>query len=180
MTSPRSSQNETPLQRSWIRNRRIIISDDDEPDQSPQTQAPTSADAAGMAMGHIDAAAAEPASDSASSALDSSRAQRPRFEAEAEESNSHRRKPHKIKVTSGTIFSDSHPCIILTYFAESSECDDSFIATSCDESDVNAVDMYHSAVHGMRNAQAARLQLRACTTSCPVCAKFAAYLQHFI
>ncbi len=64
--------------------------------------------------------------------------------------------------------------------AESSECHDSFIATSCDESDENAVDMYHSAVHCMRNAQAARQQLRASSTSCPVCAKFAAYLQHFI
>ncbi len=54
--------------------------------------------------------------------------------------------------------------------AESSEGDDSFIATSCDESDENAVDMYHSAVHGMRNAHTARQQLRACTTSCSVCA----------
>jgi hypothetical protein len=114
-------------------------------------------------------------------APNSSRAQRSMFEAEAEEFNSHRRKRHHTNiVTAGTIFCRINNPTVSDKSAESSEGDDSFIATSCDESDENAVDMYHSAVHGMRNAQTARQQLRACTTSCPVCAKFAAYLQHFI
>ena len=114
-------------------------------------------------------------------ARDASRAQRPRFEAEAEESNSRRRKrPHKKKKDFRYYFSRLTTLHYSDKSADRSESDDSFIATSCDESDENAVDMYHSAVHGIRNAQAARQQLRACTSSCPVCAKFAAYLQHFI
>jgi hypothetical protein len=62
LTPPRStsSQNESPLQRSWTRNRRIIASDDDETDQRSQTQALINADAVGMAVGLNDAAAAEP------------------------------------------------------------------------------------------------------------------------
>ena len=50
----------------------------------------------------------------------------------------------------------------------------------CVESDTDAEDLYRSAMLGVRNAHIARQHLRASTTSCPVCAKFAAFLQHFL
>ena len=50
----------------------------------------------------------------------------------------------------------------------------------CVESDTDAEDLYRSAVAGVRNARASRQQLRRSTNTCPVCAKFATYLQHFI
>jgi hypothetical protein len=50
---------------------------------------------------------------------------------------------------------------------------------SCAESEQNAQDLYHEAMMGVRKANHARTQLRSATINCPVCAKFAAYLQHF-
>jgi hypothetical protein len=50
----------------------------------------------------------------------------------------------------------------------------------CIESDTDAEDLYRSAVAGVRNAHASRQQLRRTTNPCPVCAKFAAFLQHFV
>jgi len=50
---------------------------------------------------------------------------------------------------------------------------------SCAESELNAQDMYHEAIMGVRRANNARSQLRSATINCPVCAKFAAFLQHF-
>lgn len=50
----------------------------------------------------------------------------------------------------------------------------------CVESDTDAEDLYRSAVAGVRNARASRQQLRRSTNTCPVCAKFATLLQHFI
>ena len=50
----------------------------------------------------------------------------------------------------------------------------------CVESDTDAEDLYRSAVAGVRNARASRQQLRRSTNTCPVCAKFASFLQHFI
>ena len=50
----------------------------------------------------------------------------------------------------------------------------------CVESDTDAEDLYRSAVAGVRNARASRQQLRRSTNTCPVCAKFATFLQHFI
>lgn len=51
---------------------------------------------------------------------------------------------------------------------------------ACVESDTDAEDLYRSAIAGVRNARASRQQLRAATTPCAVCAKFAAFIQHFI
>ena len=47
------------------------------------------------------------------------------------------------------------------------------------ESELNAQDLYHEAILGVRRANNARSQLRSDTINCPVCAKFAAFLQHF-
>ena len=54
-----------------------------------------------------------------------------------------------------------------------SECE------TCDESEPNAQDLYHEAIMGVRRANHARSQLRNTTINCPVCTKFAAFLQHF-
>jgi hypothetical protein len=51
---------------------------------------------------------------------------------------------------------------------------------ACVESDTDAEDLYRSAIAGVRNARSSRQQLRASTTPCAVCAKFAAFIQHFI
>jgi hypothetical protein len=50
----------------------------------------------------------------------------------------------------------------------------------CAESDTDAEDLYRSAILSVRNAHTARQHLRARTTTCPVCAKLAAVLQHFL
>jgi hypothetical protein len=50
---------------------------------------------------------------------------------------------------------------------------------SCAESELNAQDQYREAMMGVRRANNARSQLRNATINCPVCAKFAAFLQHF-
>jgi hypothetical protein len=57
--------------------------------------------------------------------------------------------------------------------------DDSQVS-DCVESDTHGVDLYRQAMASCRNANAARTQLRAETTNCRVCAKFAAFLQHFL
>jgi hypothetical protein len=51
---------------------------------------------------------------------------------------------------------------------------------ACVESDTDAEDLYRSAIAGVRNARSSRQQLRASTTPCAICAKFAAFIQHFI
>jgi len=61
--------------------------------------------------------------------------------------------------------------------AESSAVTDD---SECIETDTDAVDMYRSAISGMRGARQARQQQRTQTEHCPVCAKFASYLEHFI
>jgi hypothetical protein len=54
-------------------------------------------------------------------------------------------------------------------------------ATSdCDESEPDAQMLYRQAISGVRNAHHARTQHHMATMTCPVCAKFAAYLQHFL
>jgi len=53
-------------------------------------------------------------------------------------------------------------------------------SSDCSESDADAQCLYRSAISGVRNANNARLNLRRQTVNCPVCAKFAAYLQHFL
>jgi hypothetical protein len=54
-------------------------------------------------------------------------------------------------------------------------------ATSdCDESEPDAQMLYRQAITGVRNAHHARTQHHIATMTCPVCAKFAAYLQHFL
>jgi hypothetical protein len=53
-------------------------------------------------------------------------------------------------------------------------------SSECSESDSDAADLYRSAIRGVRNARNARNQQRRRTEHCSVCAKFAAYLEHFI
>lgn len=53
-------------------------------------------------------------------------------------------------------------------------------SSECVESDTNAQDLYRSSILSMRSARNARTQLRSETAPCAVCAKFAAFLQHFI
>ncbi len=53
-------------------------------------------------------------------------------------------------------------------------------SSNCSESDADAQCLYRSAITGVRNANNARMNFRRQTTNCPVCAKFAAYLQHFL
>jgi hypothetical protein len=61
---------------------------------------------------------------------------------------------------------------------ESSACDDP--SSECVESDTDAQDLYRSAIRGVRNARQARQQIRSATEHCPVCAKFAAFIAHFM
>jgi len=63
--------------------------------------------------------------------------------------------------------------------AEEMSTDHDSESESCDESEPNAQDLYHEAIMGVRRANHARSQLRSKTINCPVCAKFAAFLQHF-
>ena len=53
-------------------------------------------------------------------------------------------------------------------------------SSDCIERDTNGADLYRQAVSGLRNANNARNLLRAATTNCRVCAKFAQFLQHFL
>ena len=65
--------------------------------------------------------------------------------------------------------------------AEEASSDDEDDHTSeCVESDTHGEDLYRQAIAGCRNATKARTQLRASTTKCRVCAKFAAFLDHFL
>ena len=63
---------------------------------------------------------------------------------------------------------------------EASTDDDEHHTSECVESDTHGEDLYRQAIAGCRNATKARTQLRAATTQCRVCAKFAAYLDHFL
>jgi hypothetical protein len=61
--------------------------------------------------------------------------------------------------------------------AESSAVTDD---SECIETDTDAADLYRSAIRNVRGARQARQQQRTQTEHCPVCAKFASYLEHFI
>lgn len=52
--------------------------------------------------------------------------------------------------------------------------------SECAESGEDAQSLYRSAIMGVRNANHARQQVRAATVNCPVCAKLAAVLEHFL
>ena len=70
---------------------------------------------------------------------------------------------------------------ISKFTADADETDDSDSSDSeCDETDTQAQMLYHQAITGVRNANNARKHLHRSTINCPVCAKFAAYLQHFL
>ena len=66
------------------------------------------------------------------------------------------------------------------FCAEAEETDTTEDSSDCDESDPDAQCLYRQAMNGVRNAGNARTILREATMNCPVCAKFAAYLQHFL
>jgi hypothetical protein len=61
--------------------------------------------------------------------------------------------------------------------AESSAVTDD---SECIKTDTDAADLYRSAIRGVHGARQARQQQRTQTEHCPVCAKFASYLEHFI
>jgi len=63
---------------------------------------------------------------------------------------------------------------------EAEENNDPSSGSSCAESAEDAQSLYRSAILGVRNANRARQQARAATVNCPVCAKFAAVLEHFL
>ena len=52
--------------------------------------------------------------------------------------------------------------------------------SSCSESDEDAQAMYRSAIVGVRNARQSRIQVRADTQPCRICAQFAAYIANFL
>jgi len=66
------------------------------------------------------------------------------------------------------------------FCAEAEESDTTEDSSDCDESDPDAQCLYRQAMNGVRNAKNARTILRGSTMNCTVCAKFAAYLQHFL
>jgi hypothetical protein len=61
---------------------------------------------------------------------------------------------------------------------ESAASDDP--SSECIESESDAQDLYRSALRGVRNARQARQQIRSATQHCTVCAKFAAFIAHFV
>jgi hypothetical protein len=66
------------------------------------------------------------------------------------------------------------------FCGEAEEASSTGSATSnCDESEPDAQMLYRQAMNGVRNAHNARSQRRIATMNCPVCTKFAEYLQHF-
>jgi hypothetical protein len=67
------------------------------------------------------------------------------------------------------------------FCGEAEETSSTGSATSnCDESEPDAQMLYRQAITGVRNAHNARSQRRIATLNCPVCTKFAEYLQHFL
>lgn len=64
--------------------------------------------------------------------------------------------------------------------AEAEEVDDESESSSVDESDEDAVDLYRSAIMGVRNRPNALQQVRASTTPCAACALFAKFLRYFV
>ena len=91
-------------------------------------------------------------------------------------SNRQRRTNKRVRTRSGTAISNKKK---FTAEAEEMSTDHDSDSESCDESEPNAQDLYHEAIMGVRRANHARSQLRIKTINCPVCAKFAAFLQHF-
>jgi hypothetical protein len=75
--------------------------------------------------------------------------------------------------------SSSKPQNFTVEAEEASTTDYETDSESCAESELNAQDQYREAIMGVRRANNARSQLRNATINCPVCAKFAAVLQHF-
>jgi hypothetical protein len=66
------------------------------------------------------------------------------------------------------------------FCAEAEETDSTDDSSVCDESEPDAQCLYRQAINGVRNASNARTNLRRATMNCPVCAQFAAFLQHFL
>jgi hypothetical protein len=66
------------------------------------------------------------------------------------------------------------------FSAEAEETDATDDSSECDESEPDAQCLYRQALNGVRNAGNARTNHRRATINCPVCAQFAAFLQHFL
>jgi|LauGreDrversion4_2_1035121.scaffolds.fasta_scaffold339485_1 hypothetical protein len=238
-TPPKASGNEaeSPMQRNWTRNRRIVESDSEEdatdltqPDQifgnvtaiathqneielsndPPQTYENTPSAAyqpdAVITISDDDDMRKRPLNatenptmppiqmSTASGQLTSRRlttrmrrrrdphirsvTQRSRYEDEAQESRHTGRICETSSSSSTTTTTTTTTASTSSTTTGSGSDDDSWI--DCDESDEDAIDMYQSTISSMRNARLARQQLRASTTTCPVCAKFASFLQHFM
>ena len=63
---------------------------------------------------------------------------------------------------------------------EAEESEDQPTSSGCSESSEDAQALYRRAVLGVRNARNGRQQKRTETVACPVCGKFAAFLENFI
>lgn len=101
----------------------------------------------------------------------------PRPAAEQRKSSSKGNRPRRNTKRCGTQIRKSQK---FTAEAQEVSTDHDSRSESCDESETNAQDLYHEAIMGVRNANHARCQLRSKTINCPVCAKFATFLQHFM
>jgi len=63
---------------------------------------------------------------------------------------------------------------------EAEESEDQPTSSGCSESSEDAQALYRRAVLGVRNARNGRQQKRSESVACPVCGKFAAFLENFI
>jgi len=195
--SSAAANHQTSLQHTWKANRRIVESDSDNPDPAePSNQdAGAAEDHHTPARGGANAASAQPADETAAIVINDS-----------DDDDDIWIRPPAARTTPAQEQSAPAPCTEASgrtrqrrvaplqptrttrrryeAAAEESSTDESSSDNSenwrCVESDTDAVDLYRSAVAGVRNATASRQQLRRRTNTCPVCAKFASFLQHFI
>jgi len=92
-----------------------------------------------------------------------------------------REQPNNQRGNYGSVGNKRSRKIKPKYCVEAEETSDTGSSSAnCNESDTDAQDLYRQAITGVRNAGNARSNLRRSSMHCPVCAKFAEYLQHFI
>ncbi len=184
---------QTPMQRNWRNNRRIIESDD-EADLQPDTRAsnadiPAITDIAEAQHRDVDAPILIHTSDDDDDIWvrpPNNRETRRGCNVEDQTQTQHVQRRHDAPKR-GRRWDPEPParrrgrqrCRYEEEAEESSDASSDDV-NECVESDSVAEDLYRSAVAGVRNAQISRQHWRATTTPCPICAKFASYLQHFL
>jgi hypothetical protein len=181
----------TPLQYNWRTRRRIIESDDEDPTPEETMGIDTN-----VRVQHVSRVAGRDDANrivicSSEDDLDTSRlspshhvirhcSEMEEHQQEQSDTNHLAETPHngrQRQATSPTIQRCRRSRYEELATEESTELTDD---DECVESDTDAEDLYRSAVLGVRNARIARQHLRARTATCPVCAKFATFLQHFL